>query len=448
MNDDLSRLTDRLLDAARKAGAEAAEAMAVRGTSVSVDVRNGTLEQAERADGTEIGLRVLVGQRQATVGASDMSDRTVAALAERAVAMAREAPEDASLGLADAALLSPCRDGAGLDLWDDAPEPGAAALERMARAAEAAALAVPGISQSESASARHSRTEAHSAMTNGFAGSFARSSTVVSMTAITGEGAGMERDWAYEARTHLADLPDPAEIGRRAAERTVARKSARKPPTGAFPVLYDERVASGLIGHLLAAVNGASVVRGASWLRDRLGGQVLPAALSLLEEPHRRRVFGSRLFDDEGLPTATRAIVRDGVLTGWTLDLGTARRLGMESTANAMRGPATAPSPGHTNIRLTPGAASREELIAGMGTGLLVTSMLGASINPTTGDYSRGAAGFWVEGGAIAYPVNECTIAGNLRDILLRLTPANNGRETDGHVVPSLLAEGLTIAGK
>jgi PmbA protein len=448
MTPDLAALTARLLDAATKAGADAADAMAVSGTSVSIDVRAGRLEQAERADGTEIGLRVLVGQRQAMVGASDISDRTIAALAERAVAMAREAPEDASLGLADPAELSSIRDMGHLDLMDDAPEPSAADLEHLARTAEAAALATPGISQSESATARHSRQQGHIAMTNGFAGSGARSSTAISATAITGEGTAMERDYAWEARTHRADLPDATGIGRLAGERTVLRKGARKPPTGSFPVLYDERVASGVIGHLLSAANGAAVVRGSSWLRDRLGQQVLPATLSVLEEPHRPRIFGSRLFDDEGLPTAPRAIVDKGILTGWTLDLGTARRLGMRSTANASRGPSSAPSPSLSNIRLTPGTATRDDLIAGMGTGLLVTSMLGASINPTTGDYSRGAAGFWVEGGQIAYPVNECTIAGNLLDMLMRLTPANDGRAHLGHVVPSLLVEGLTIAGE
>ncbi|MFZ5710317.1 MAG: TldD/PmbA family protein [Pseudomonadota bacterium] len=448
MTHDLESLTARLLDVARRAGADAADAMALHGASVSIDVRHGRLEQAERADGTEIGLRVLVGRRQATVGASDISDRTVAALAERAVAMAREAPEDASLGLADPGELSAVRNAEALELSDPGPEPKAAELEQSAREAEAAALAVPGVSQTEGASARHSRQVLHIAMTNGFSGGYARTSTAISATAITGEGTAMERDHAWEARVRRSDLPDPAGIGRLAGERTVARRGARKPPTGAFPVLFDERVASGLIAHLLAAVNGGAVVRGSSWLRGRLGSQVLPASLSILEEPHRPRIFGSRPFDDEGLRTAPRAIVRDGILAGWTLDLGTARRLGMQSTAAAMRGPSSPPSPGHSNIRLTPGTATRGDLIRDMGTGLVVTSMLGASVNPTTGDYSRGAAGFWVEDGQIAWPVNECTVAGNLIDMLMRITPANDGREYMGHVVPSLLVEGLTIAGK
>jgi len=448
MNDDLLDLTAQLLDAARKAGAEAADAMAAKGTAVSIDVRQGRLEQAERSEHVEIGLRVLLGDRQACVSASDISPRTIATLAERAVAMAREAPRDPSVGLADPGELATDRDETRLDLVDPAPEPTAAALEADAFEAEAAALAVPGISRVESASASFHRSRGAIAATNGFTGTDARTSSSISCVAITGEGLGMERDWAAETRTYRSDLPSAAEIGRRAGERTAARLGARKPPTGRFPVLYDERVASGLIGHLLAAVNGAAIVRGASWLRDALGRQVLPDGLTITEDPHRPRIGPSQLFDTEGLPTARRDIVKDGILTGWTLDLGTARRLGMRSTANAARSIGAPPTPSLTSIALTQGPASREDLIRDMGTGLIVTAMLGASVNPTTGDYSRGASGFWVEGGEIRYPVNECTIAGNLRDILMRIIPANDARPYVSHVVPSLLAEGLTIAGQ
>jgi PmbA protein len=448
MTDTLHRLTEALLHAAAKAGADAADALAVSGTSVSIDVRKGALEQAERAEGTEIGLRVLIGHRQACVSASDLSERTISDMAERAVAMAREAPQDDSIGLADPDRLARDWDIAALDLAEDAPEPGAAALEQAARRAEAAALAFTGISMVDSASASYSRRRAHAAQSNGFRGGYARTSHAISATAITGEGTSMERDWAYDQRIHHADLWTPEAIGALAAERTVARSGARKPPTGAFPVLYDQRVASGLIGHLLAAVNGAAIVRGASWLRDAMGKAVLPPGFTITEQPLRPRGPGSRPFDAEGLPTATREIVTDGTLMGWTLDLGTARRLGLTSTANAARGLSGPPSPELTNIALTQGTQTRDDLIADMGTGLLVTSMLGASINPTTGDYSRGASGFWVEGGAIAYAVNECTIAGNLRAMLMRLTAANDAKPHERFVVPSLLVEGLTIAGQ
>lgn len=447
MTDRLSTLTDALLAAATKAGADGADAIAVDGTSVSVDVRGGRLEQAERSEGIEIGLRVLIGKRQACVSASDISDRTIAEMAERAAAMAREAPEDESLGLADPGELASAWNVSALDLADPAPEPAAADLEDDARRAEAAALAVKGVSQCQSASASYSRRAIHLAATNGFSGGYGRTGRSISAVAITGEGLKMERDWAAESRTYQSDLPSAEEIGTLAGTRAVERGGARKPRTGAYPVLFDERIAAGLIGHLLAAANGSAIMRGSSWLRDALGEQVLPKGLSIHENPHRPRISGSRPFDAEGLATAPRDIVRDGVLMGWTLDLGTARRLGMQSTANASRGTSSPPSPSVSNIALTQGDKSRDLLIAEMGTGLLVTSMIGASINPTTGDYSRGASGFWIENGQIAYPVNECTIAGNLRDMLLRITPANDARGHLSHVVPSLLVEGLTLAG-
>lgn len=447
MTDRLAQLTERLLSAATRAGADAADALAVEGRSISVDVRAGKLEQAERAEGIEIGLRVLIGHRQACVSASDISDRTIGEMAERAVAMAREAPEDPFAGLADPDQIASAWDLARLDLFDHAPEPDPAALEDDARRAEAAALAIKGVTQCQSASASYTARHLHLAATNGFSGGYGRTGRSISAVAIAGEGLGMERDWAAESRVYQSDLPDPEEVGALAGRRAAARLGARKPPTGAFPVLFDERVAAGLIGHLLAAVNGSAVARGASWLRDALGQQVLPRGLSIFENPHRPRISGSRPFDAEGLPTEPRDIVRDGILMGWTLDLATARKLGMKSTASATRGTSSPPAPSVSNIALTQGDKTPELLIQEMGTGLLVTSMMGSAINPTTGDYSRGASGFWVENGRIAYPVNECTLAGNLREMLMRITPANDARPHVSHVVPSLLVEGLTVAG-
>jgi PmbA protein len=287
----------------------------------------------------------------------------------------------------------------------------------------------------------------HLAASNGFAGGYARTSRSISAVAFTGTGTGMERDWAGESRTYQTDLPDTAAIGTLAAERALSRAGATKPKTGTYPVLFDERIASSLIGHLLSAVNGAAIARGASWLRDALGQQVLPMGLSVIEDPHRPRIQSSRPFDGEGLPTKRRAIVENGILTGWTLDLGTGRKLGMASTASASRGTSSPPSPSTSNIDLTLGHHSRADLIRDMGTGLLVTSMIGSTINPTTGDYSRGASGFWVENGQIMHPVNECTIAGNLRDMLLRLIPANDTRDHLSTRVPSCLIEGMTLAG-
>ncbi|MFN3955643.1 MAG: TldD/PmbA family protein [Pararhodobacter sp.] len=447
MTDTPATLTQALLDAARRAGADAADALVIEGTALSVDVRAGRLEQAERSEGLDLGLRVLIGRRQACVSSSDARPQTLAAMAERAVAMAREAPEDPWAGLADPAQLSARRDAEGLELHDPAPEPAPEALQEDARRAEAAALAVGGVARIDSASAGYGRRLVHLAATNGFSGGYMRSSRMISCVAITGDGTAMERDWASEGRIFQADLPDAESIGRLAGERAVARAGARKPPSGTFPVLYDERVAASLIGHLVAAINGTAIARGASWLRDALDQPVLPAGLDLVEDPHRRRISGSRPFDAEGLATARRVLIGDGVLAGWVLDLATARKLGLQSTANASRGPAAPPSPSLSNLALTQGGRSRDALLREMGRGLLVTSLIGATINPTTGDYSRGASGFWIEGGEIAYPVNECTIAGNLREMLMRLTPANDARAHLSTVVPSLLVEGLTLAG-
>jgi PmbA protein len=448
MSADLERLTAHLLDAARKAGADAADALAVDGTSLSIDVLKGKLEHAERSEGIELGLRVLIGQRQACVASSDISDAAIARMAEQAVAMAREAPEDSSAGLADPGQLALGWDIAALDLDDPAPEPSPADLQDDACRAEAAALAVPGVSQTQSAGAGYGRRRIHLAATNGFSGGYARTQRSTSCVAITGTGTGMERDYFGETRTYQSDLPAPEEIGRIAGERTAARAGARKPPTGRFPVVYDERVASSLIGHVLSAINGAAIVRGSSWLRDAMGQDVLPKGMSLVEDPLRPRIGGSRPFDAEGLPVAQRALVDDGRLTGWTLDLATARRLGLQSTGNASRGTSAPPSPSVTNVALTQGTQTLDDLLADMGTGLLVTSLIGSSINPTTGDYSRGASGFWVANGQIAYPVNECTIAGNLREMLMTLRAANDARTYRSQVVPSLLVEGLTLAGE
>jgi PmbA protein len=440
-------LCHALIDAARKAGADAADAMAADGSSLSIEVREGKLEHAERSEGTDLGLRVFIGQRQAQVSSSDSRPETIAAMAERAVAMAREAPEDPYAGLANPGQLAKGWDLAALDLVDPADEPAPAALQDDALAAEAACQAIKGVTQVQSAAAGYGRHTVYLATSTGFAGGYTRTGRSTSCTGISGTGTGMERDYDGDSRTYQTDLRSPEDIGRTAGERAVARLGARKPKTGSYPVLFDERISSSLIGHLLSAANGAAIARGSSWLKDSLGQQVLPAHLSVIEDPHRPRIAGSRPFDGEGLPTRRRAIIENGELTGWTLDLASARKLGMQSTGNAARGIGSVPSPSNWNIALTEGDQSRADLIAGMGTGLLVTSLIGSTINPNTGDYSRGASGFWVENGEIAYPVNECTIAGNLIEMLMRIVPANDARSYLSRVVPSLLVEGMTLAG-
>ncbi|SDG66384.1 TldD/PmbA family protein [Sulfitobacter delicatus] len=447
MSKALDALTKSLLQAATRAGADAADAMAIDASSLSVDVRGGVLEQAERAEGTDIGLRVFVGHRSANVSASDTSTRTIEEMAERAVAMAREAPEDPNAGLADPDQLAADRSAEGLELCDPSAEPSPEALQDDAARAEAAALAVKGVSQVQSAGAGYGAQQIYLAATNGFEGGYARSERGLSCVAIAGSGLGMERDYDGDSRIFQADLRDAEDIGTRAGERALARLDARKPPTGSYPVLFDERIASSLIGHLLGAINGQAIARGASFLRDAMGEQVLPKGLSLIEDPRRVRATGSRPFDAEGLPTTRRAIVEDGILQGWTLDLATARKLDRAPTANAARGTSSGPQPSNWNIALTQGTASRDDLIRDMGTGLLVTSMIGSTINPNTGDYSRGASGLWIENGEITHAINECTIAGNLRDMLLNLTPANDARTHLSRVVPSLLVPGMTLAG-
>ncbi|KEJ90440.1 TldD/PmbA family protein [Sulfitobacter donghicola] len=447
MTQALDALTAQMLDAAKSAGADNADAMAVRGTSLSVDVRAGALEEAQREEGTDIGLRVFVGQRSAIVSASDTSSRTLSEMAERAVAMAKEAPENPYAGLAAKDQIVQDWDASTLELFDPTDEPAPAALQQDAAEAEAAALEIEGITQVQSASAGYGAREVFLAGSNGFSGGYQRSDRGLSCVAIAGTGTGMERDYDGDSRIFQSDLRSASEIGRSAAERALQRLDARKPPTGSFPVLFDERVSTTLIGHLLGAINGSAITRGASFLRDAMDTQVLPKGLSLIEDPHRPRITGSRPFDGEFLPTQKRAIIEDGILKSWTLDLATGRQLDLPSTGNAARGTGSGPSPNPWNMALTQGTSSREDLIRDMGTGLLVTSMIGSTINPNTGDYSRGAAGLWVENGEVTHAINECTIAGNLRDMLLAMIPANDARTHLSRVVPSLLVPGMTIAG-
>jgi PmbA protein len=446
-NPSIETISHALLDAARKAGADAADAIVIEGTSIDVDVREGALEHAERSEGTDLGLRVFVGQRVAIVSSSDASPQTLTAMAERAVTMAAEAPEDPYAGLADPSELIGDHDVTSLELVDPSEPPTPDRLMELALATEAAAMACTGVTKVQQTSAGCSADTIHLAATNGFSSGYSYSACGVSTSAIAGEGLEMQRDYSSDVRVFQSDLRSPEDIGREAGERAAALLGARKPPTGHYPVLFDERISTSLIGHLLMAANGASIARGSSWLMEKRGEQILPKGLDLIENPHRPRIRGSRLVDAEGLPTKRRAIVEDGVLQDWTLDLANARKLGLTSTANAARSVSGGVSPTSWNVALTQGEQSREDLMRDMGTGLLVTSMIGSTINGNTGDYSRGAVGFWVENGEIAYPVNECTIASNLHEMLAAIIPANDARTYLSRVVPSLLVPGMTLAG-
>jgi PmbA protein len=440
---DPIELLQTLITHARSAGADAADAIFVSGASVSVQRRLGQTEHVERAEGRDIGLRVFVGQRAAIVSSTATDPSGFAKLAERAVAMARVVPEDPYAGLADE---TGGEDPATLDIADSI-EPDTAALAERAAAAEDAAMSVPGITNTEGSDAGYSRTEAALVTSAGFAGRQVRTSHSVSATAIAGTGTGMQRDYDFHGTVHLSDLDDAARIGRSAAERALARLNPDRPKTARVPVLYDPRVATSLLGHLMGAINGAGVARGTSFFKDSLGKRVLSAGVYVRDDPRRPRGMRSRTYDGEGVPTKARALIEDGVLTTWLLDTRSARQLGMKTTGHAVRGTGGPPSPAPTNLYLAPGTLTPAELMADIKYGLYINELIGMGINGTTGDYSRGAAGFLIRDGALAEPVAEITIAGNLKDMYLAMTPANDLVFRRGTDSPTVRIEGLTMAG-
>jgi PmbA protein len=441
----LSTLAQRLVKAARRAGADAADAIAVRGVSHGVEVRDGRIEESERSEGDDVGLRVLVGKRQAVVSTNDISGDGVAKLAERAVAMARVAPDDDYVGLADPSLLA--RDFPDLDLLDR-EVPSTAELERRACEAEAAALAVKGVSRSGGASASSGIGGMVLVTSTGFHGAYLRSSQGISMTAISGEGTGMERDYDFTSAPHGSDLASPESVGRKAGERTVARSNPRKVETCKVPVVFDPRVAGSIVGHLVGAVNGASIARKTSFLKDRLGEQLFSKDIRIIDDPLRVRGLRSQTFDVEGVRVKKTAIIDEGVLTTWLLDSATARELGMATTGHAHRGVSSAPSPGAYNLHLEAGSATPTELMSDIKQGFYVTDLIGSGVNGVTGDYSRGASGFWIENGEITYPVSEVTIAGHLLQIFKSVIAANDLEFRYGVNAPTLRIEGLTLGGR
>ena len=443
----LETICQKILECAKLAGADEADVLGINGTSTSIEVRKQTLEQIERSESTEIGLRVFIGKRQAVVSGSDLSDPSIKFMAERAVDMAKAAPIDPYCGLADKSQLAICGNINKFELSDERDEPDPDELEDIAKETENFALQNTSLDQVEAASAGYSKTAIHLCASNGFNGGYSKTSFSNSCVAIARSQSGLERDYDGDTRIFKSDLRSPEEIGLLAAERAVARLEARKPKTGVYPVLFDERISSSLIGHLLSATNGAAIARGSSWLLHSRGSMVLPENLSIIEDPHRQRVSGSRPFDVEGIETKIRKIVDNGILCDWTTDLSSSRKLNLQSTGNAARGTGGIPTPINWNISLTQGAQSKAELLKDMNCGVLVTSMIGSTINPNTGDYSRGASGFWVENGEVQYPISELTIAGNLNQMLTKMIPANDARQYVSRVVPSLLIDGMTIAG-
>ena len=443
---DLSDLAERLVSAARRAGADQADAIAVRSISLSVDVRDGDIEESQRSEGDDLGLRVIVGHKQAVVSTNDLKGDGFDGLAERAVAMARAAPDDRFAGLADPSLLASKLPD--LDLLD--PEmPDVGVLETRAREAEAAALAVAGVTKSGGASASAGIGGMVLVTSHGFHGATIGSRHGVAMTAIAGEGTGMERDYDFSSTLHAADLENAQAIGRHAGERAVKRLNPRKVATRRVPVVFDSRISGSLVGHLASAANGSSIARKTSFLARKTWRQkIFASGIDIIDDPLRPRGLRSRPFDAEGIAGRSRKLVDDGVLKTWLLDSATARELDLQTTGHAQRGVSSTPSPGPSNLHLAPGAKSPDELVADIEDGFYITDMIGMGVNLVTGDYSRGASGFWIENGECTYAVSEVTIAGHLFEIFASMTPANDLVFRYGTNAPTVRVEGMTVAGQ
>lgn len=434
-----------LVERARKAGAEAAEAVVLEGTSLGVSWRLGKLEDVERSEGRDIGLRVFIGKKQASVSSTDLSEAALGPMIERAVAMARVAPDDPWCGLADPGLLA--RDWPDLDIEDKTPQPSAEALTAVAAEAEEAALAVPGVTNSSGAGASFGRSGVALVTSGGFAGAYAGTSSSFSCSVLAGEGTTMERDYEFSSKRHAADLENAKAVGRRAGEKAVRRLNPRKVKSQSVPIVYDPRVSGGLVGHFASAISGSAITRGTSFLKKEMGKPVFAKGIAIVDDPHMRRGLRSKPFDGEGVKNRRTHLIEDGVLTTWLLDTATARQLGLQTTGHAARGTGGPPSPSTTNLYMEAGCLSVKELIAGIKQGLYVTELIGMGINGVTGDYSRGASGFWIENGEIAYPVSEITVAGNLRDMFVNMTPADDLEFRYGTNAPTIRVEGMTVAG-
>ena len=440
----LDRAT-QLVEQAKKAGADAADAVYACDASTEVQVRLGTLEDVVRSEGEDIGLRVFIGQRSATISSSSMNPDVLAKLVDRALDMAREAPEDQFAGLAPAELLAK---GPFIDLQsDDGRDPDPQSLREAALACEDAARAVKGVTNSEGAGASAGKSIFALATSDGFAGVSHASGYGISASVIAGEGDAKERDYDWHSARYLSDLNQSADIGRRAGERTVRRLNPGTLKSGTMPVVFDPRVGGSMIGHLIGSISGSSIARKTSFLLEKMGAQLFNAELSIIDDPLRVRGLSSRNFDSEGLPAARRVIIDKGVLTGWLLESASARQLGLTPTGHASRGVSGAPGTSPSNLHLEGGTLSVAELIGDIKHGVYIHELSGQGVNPVTGDYSRGAAGFRIENGEITGPVAEFTIAGNLIGMFAAMTAANDLEFIRSTNVPTLRIDGMMIAG-
>ncbi len=438
-------IVDDLISRAKKAGADAADAVAGVAVSLSHAQRLGKMEKLERSEEQDLGLRVFVGPKQAVVSSNDWSRAALDVLIDRAIAMAKAVPDDPYAGIADPDQIL-TDTPPDLDM-NDPEEPSAETLIERARETEDAARAMDGITNSEGAEADWARWTVTLGASNGFLGTYEGSRHSIGVSVIAGEGTEMEGDYDFTTAVHGADLKSPTEVGERAARRALSRLAPRKPPTGEVPVVFDPRISSSLVRHLASAVNGAAIARGTSFLQKSMGEMVMAPGLTITDDPHRPRGLGSKPFDAEGIANAPMDLVSDGVLKTWILDLRTARQLGLKTTARASRGAGGPPNPSTTNLYLHAGAESPEALIADIDEGLYITSLMGMGVNGVTGDYSRGAAGFWIEKGEKTYPVSEVTIAGNLKDMFKSMTPADDLTFEYGTNAPTIHVARMTVAG-
>lgn len=444
-DDEAQDILTRLLRAAGSAGADAADAVLQHGVSHGVSWRLGALEDVERSEGFDLGLRIIVGKRQASVSTTDLAKPSLDDVVERCAAMAKAAPEDPYCGLApeDRLARPPFPE---LDLGDF-NEPDTERLKTLAATCEEAALAIDGVVNSSGAGASYGQGSKWLATSGGFFGSSGGSHHSISVSVLAENSDGMERDYDYDSRTHFEDMRAPEEIGARAGVRAVERLSPRKVKSRSAPVIFHNRLSASLLGHLSGAINGAAIARGVSFLKDRKGARIFPASVNIVDDPHIPRGHGSRPFDGEGVAASRLDIIKDGVLTDWFLNSSQARQLGLETNGRARRGTGGAPGSGATNFYMEAGAASLDEMIAQAGEGLLITDMFGPQVNSNTGDYSVGCSGFWIENGARAFPVSEITIAGNLLEMYGDITPARDLEFRGATNAPSLMIRTMTIAG-
>ncbi|MGI9492487.1 MAG: TldD/PmbA family protein [Geminicoccaceae bacterium] len=438
-------ILSELLSKAKKAGADAADAMLAESAGLSVTNRLGQLESVERSESVDLGLRIFVGKRQAIVSTGDLSPESLDRLIESGLVIAKSVPEDAYAGLADPDQIT--TEFPELDM-DDGVEHDVGELAAMASAAEDAARSMPKITNSEGGTAGWSRTRSTLAATNGFLGETTRSSHSISASVIASDNGPMERDYDYATKIRAADLPDPAEIGRQAGIRAARRLNPKKVKSQSVPVVFDPRVSGSIIRHLVGAISGPSVARGTTFLKDKLGEEVFAKEITIVDDPLKPDGLRSRAFDAEGLSTSERKIIDQGRLTTWLLDCASARQLGLESTGHASRSVSSGPSPSPHNLWIEPGPLSPKDLISTIVDGFYVTEMLGMGVNAVTGDYSRGAAGLWIENGELATPVSEVTIAGSLLEMFKNVVAANDLQHRFGIDAPTLRIDGLTVAGE